>query len=177
MKRIRKTHKRGIEEEEEEEHDEDYFEAVTPTILLTSRRTKSSRRGEVYEGPMDRRCTTHRKHAKMADTGANTKNGGKKLQRTRDSIDIMPTAPLTSGRTRSFRERGSKDPRGITHEKRGIITRTLSMKAITPKVPPASRRREGRLQGRLQGKTTHTYRGESDGNEKMEGQREGGTPE
>ena len=119
-------------------------------------------------------------HAKTADTGANRKHGGKKLQRTRDSIDITPTAPLPSGRTRSFRERGSKDPRGITHEKRGIITRTLSMKAITPTVPPASRRREGKRTkggGRLQGKTTHTYRGESDGNEKMEGQREGGTPE
>ena len=155
MKRIRKTHKRGIEEEE---HDEDYFEAVTPTILLTSRRTESSRRGEVYEGPMDRRCTTHRKHAKTADTGANTKNGGKKLQRTRDSIDIMPTAPLTSGRTRSFRERGSKDPRGITHEKRGIITRTLSRKAIMPTVPPASRRTESsRRQGSHKGPTNERW--------------------
>ena len=126
---------------------------------------------------MDRRCTTHRKHAKTADTGANTKNGGKKLQRTRDSIDIMPTAPLTSGRTRSFRERGSKDPRGITHEKRGIITRTLSMKAITPTVPPASRRREGKRTkggGRLQGKTTHTYRGESDGTRRRKDNGKGG---
>ena len=97
------------------------MEAITSTVLPTSRRTESYRRGQLYEEPRDRRCTTHRKHAKTADTGANRKYGGKKLQRT--------TAPPTSGRTRSFREQGShersKDPRGITHEKMGIITRTL----------------------------------------------------
>lgn len=138
------------------------MEAITPTVLPTSGRTESSRRGELYEGPTDRRCTTHRKHAKTADTGANRKHGGKKLQRTRDSIDITPTAPPTSGRTRSFRERGShgrsKDPRGITHEKMGIITRTLSIKAITPTVPPASRRTESsRRRGSHEGPTNEKW--------------------
>ena len=101
------------------------MEAITPTVLPTSGRTESSRRGELNEGP-------------TADTGANRKHGGKKLQRTRDSIDITPTAPPTSGSTRSLIERGShgrsKDPRAITHEKMGIITRTLSIKAITPMI-------------------------------------------
>ena len=83
------------------------MEAITPTVLQTSGITESSRRGKLYEGTTDWRCTTHRKHTNTANMGGNRNHGGKKLQRMRDSIDITPTAPLISGWTRSFRERGS----------------------------------------------------------------------
>ena len=48
--------------------------------------------------------------------------------------------------------------KGITHEKRGIITRTLSRKAIMPTVPPASRRTESsRRQGSHKGPTNERW--------------------
>ena len=107
MKRIRKTHKQG--REEEEEHDKDYFDgshhADGSSDFLENRKLQErgvirrTNRQEMYHP--QKACKDGRYGSKKR------KHGGKKLQRTRDSIDITPTAPPTSGRTRSFREQGS----------------------------------------------------------------------